>query len=77
MLKALFGDPDGEPMLSVDVTGQPASGKGSVTPLEGSNGGLQFAPQYKTTGESVFQVTAKDAAGAPSSISIKVDVLGE
>jgi hypothetical protein len=82
MLSALFKDPDGEPLSSVDVTGQPEGGKGSVTALDGSSGGgggggLQFVPRYKATGESVFQVTAKDAAGASSSLPIKVNVLGE
>jgi hypothetical protein len=77
MLAALFTDPDGEPLSSIDVTGQPEDSKGSVTPLEGSGGGLQFVPRYQATGESVFQVTAKDATGASSSIPIKVTVLGE
>jgi hypothetical protein len=78
MLTALFKDPDGEPLPSVDVTGQPEGGKGSVTPLEGSSGGgLQFAPRYQATGESVLQVTAKDVAGASSSTPVKVTVLGE
>jgi hypothetical protein len=77
MLLALFKDPDGQPMSSVDVTGQPEGGKGIVTPLEGGSGGLQFSPQYEATGELVFQVTAKDAAGASGSIPIKMNVLSE
>jgi hypothetical protein len=56
----------------VDVAGQPAQGKGSVSPLQG--GGLQFIPKFKATGQSSFSV--KDGSGG-ASVPITVDVLGE
>ena len=73
-LAGAFKDADGD-ALSVEVSAQPSSGKGSVTPLPG--GGLQFIPPYKVTGKSVFQVNARDSSGlASGSVPITVDVLG-
>jgi hypothetical protein len=73
-LAAAFKDADGD-AFSVEVAAQPQGGKGSVAPLPG--GGLQFVPLYKATGQSVFQVTAKDSTGLTSgSVPITVDVLG-
>jgi hypothetical protein len=74
-LAALFKDPEGDAPASVGVAAQPEGSRGAVTALE--SGGLQFLPRYKATGQSVFLVAAKDAAGASGgSIPIKVDVLG-